>query len=163
MAGKNPFYEQDEFKIPKHSNTIFTWEKLWANDPLLSPWTRPVMPPDYGHAVALADIGKFELLNPQYRIVVIGFDETEFMPLRSFRYRHENRKPIDEFRVIVLFLYKNHYFWITSIKRLFSNKRVRNGNDYPCYFCWNHIRGKERWKVHLENCAMFPVLWFQQK
>ncbi len=142
------------FKLPKNLATIADWEKAWIDDPPPSPFAQPVFPESFTEEVSISDINEFEFHNPQYRVLVIGFDEG-FYPMRTFKYRDEAYFDIDndDIRVIVLLLYKKHYFLVRNFKRLLRTDEI-GGNSYPCYFCLHQISGRDRFQEHLKQCSL---------
>jgi hypothetical protein len=95
--------------------------------------------------VKLKDIGKFEKLNPNYAVNVMGLDGTFVYPLRKSDVNTDNQ--------INLLLHDEHYSLINNFGRLVnSHISKHHGARFYCYRCLNSFTCKSALENHEEYC-----------
>ena len=104
-----------------------------------------------GYPVSFRDIDRFEHLNPNISISVLGYNKEERVyPLRISKCTKRNHD-------IVLLLLKDgeksHYCLVKNISALLSSQI--NSNDHKRYFClncFNSFKNEDKLKEHKEYC-----------
>ena len=95
--------------------------------------------------VKISDIPRFERENPMFCISVLGCQGQHFVPLyasirKSAKYD------------VCLFLYDNHYYWVSNLARLLRKQTSSSCRHYFCHFCLQGFRTPVRLSLHESLC-----------
>ena len=132
--------------LPRSPSFAVQWENVWKRSEL----TAPIYSSEEIQLnVPLEMIDKFENENPNYRVLVITYDENEekFIPLR--RPRNDGIYS-QELLVLALFYYEKYYFPIKDISGLCSDKG--KNRHYVCPFCFKYFGRKDSLEGHKKIC-----------
>jgi hypothetical protein len=140
--------------IKNADNECFRWYILRALNPVnknaerISDLKSKISPLNWGNMtfpVKLKDIGKFEKLNPNYAVNVMGLAGTCVYPLRKSNVNTNNQ--------INLLLHDEHYSLIKNFGRLVSSQISKHHNArFYCYRCLSSFTCKEALQNHEEYC-----------
>jgi hypothetical protein len=140
--------------IKNTDNECFRWCILRALNPVnknaerISDLKSKISTLNWGNMtfpVKLKDIGKFEKLNPNYAVNVMGLDGTCVYPLRKSDVNTDNQ--------INLLLHDEHYSLINNFGRLVNSQISKHhGARFYCYRCLNSFTCKSALENHEEYC-----------
>ena len=111
--------------------------------------------------VTIDQITKFEKLNPDISITVLGIDipdNEEKDPSKVFPLRVPEKQ--QENHIVLLYWSRDnvhHYAWVKNLNRLLaSSKKIRN-QTFFCERCFQGFTKSTLLNKHLENCANIPI------
>ncbi len=145
----------DTAKIPnKHSEFLTTWLKLFDDTNYSLPaFTNVELNKE---DVSVDDIYLFENDNPNYFVTVLGWEENQFLPLRSFKHAHYSQMTDkDKLHLIFIFYYEGHFYPIKSLNRVLNEKGKRY--LHYCPFCLQGFKDRDYLEMHMSYCAGFAA------
>lgn len=111
--------------------------------------------------VTVDQISKFEKLNPDISITVLGIDipdneekdASKVFPLRVPTQQQEHH-------VVLLYWSRgevHHYAWVKNLNRLLSNTKKRHPQTFFCERCFQGFTKADLLTKHLETCRSIPI------
>ena len=111
--------------------------------------------------VTVEQITKFERLNPEISVTVLGIDEAEKKgqdPSILFPLRVPDKQ--QEHHIVLIYWSRDdvhHYAYVKNLNRLLSNtKKIRN-QTYFCERCFQGFTKPDLLTKHLETCRSIPI------
>ena len=111
--------------------------------------------------MTIDQISKFEKLNPDISITVLGIDipENEVKDAsKVFPLRVPDKK--QEHHIVLLYWSRGddyHYAWVRNLNRLLSHTKTHGQKTYFCERCFQGFTKQELLTKHLEICRNIPV------
>ena len=111
--------------------------------------------------VTIDQISKFERLNPEISITVLGIDipdNEEKDASKVFPLRVPNKQ--QEHHIVLLYWSRGevyHYAWVKNLSRLLGHTKKKDHHTYFCERCFQGFTKQELLTKHLEICANIPV------
>ena len=136
-----------DFKLPNHVWRMGDWLLLFKREG----YSIEIPPKCQGDRVAMDDIHHFEKHHPEYFVTIIGYENDKFYPVRTINSCHYTRiRDGEKIKVLILFLYKDHYCPVKSLDTL-----LRNGvyHGYYCKYCFKHFGHKHVCDKHMSTCT----------
>ena len=110
--------------------------------------------------VTVDEIGKFEKLNPEISVTILGYEKPEkkeeksgLFPLRVPDQQQENH-------VVLLYWSKGdvyHYAWVKNLNRLLSHTKTVRNQSYFCERCFQGFIRPDLLGKHLDICRSIPI------
>ena len=106
------------------------------------------------YPVSIRDINRFEHLNPNISISVLGYNKEERVyPLRISKCTKHTKRKHDIVLLLIKDGEKSHYCLVKNISALLSSQI--NNHDHKRYFClncFNSFKNEDKLKEHKEYC-----------
>ena len=96
--------------------------------------------------VRLQQVRRFERLNPSFSINVLGYDDNRVLVPLYHTMRSAAKYDVN------LLLYKNHYYLIRHLSRLFSSQTAAKNRYHFCHYCLLSYRTPLALKDHESLC-----------
>ena len=167
---KNIYDTKSIVNIQNEDQACFMWSILAALHPTehnpqrlihYEPYTEELNFTGIQFPVTVDQISKFEKLNPDISITVLGIDipdneekdASKVFPLRVPTQQQEHH-------IVLLYWSRgevHHYAWVKNLNRLLSNtKKIRN-QTFFCERCFQGFTKADLLTKHLDTCASIPI------
>ena len=167
---KNIFDTKSIVNVQNEDKECFKWSVLAALHPAdhnpqrithYEPFTDELNFTGMEFPLTIDQISKFERLNPDISITVLGIDipdDEEKDASKLFPLRVPDRQ--QEHHIVLLYWSRgdnHHYAWVKNLNRLLSNTKKRHPQTHFCERCFQGFTKSSLLTKHLDTCASIPI------